>query len=217
MEAPSSIVGVEQASDRRRCFPVAPQAPNVSDQRLVLDRGNTRISFEVRWFGVLPIRGTFGRLHGTLEIEGGVAQARVQIDVDAASVKTGLALRDRHLRRQRFLHSDLYPFISFKSVSTGYDQGHLVVDGVLSLRGIEVNVRSTCPVETRATGGTTVDLCGRFDVSRRQFGIGMPRGLAARNPLFLAISDRIQLNVLINVPARLLAPVLVATPAAASQ
>lgn len=182
---------------------------DANGHHLVLDAANTVITFEVRWFGVIPVRGTFRRLHGTLEFENHeVTSARVRIDVDAASVRTGLGLRDLHLRGPRFLHSDLHPYISFKSTAVRREAGRLVVDGVLSLRGVEVPVHSVCPLDGADGPGTTVELCGQLALSRRQFGIGVARGAAAGDPfyfatapLFLAIADTVRVSVRVALKA----------------
>ncbi|MGQ0648799.1 MAG: YceI family protein [Gemmatimonadaceae bacterium] len=184
----------------------------MTSPHLDLDAGNTRVTFDVRWFGFFPVRGWFRRLHGALEFgEAGISFPRLRVDVDAASVATGLALRDRHLRAPRFLHSDLHPYISFQSRGVRREGGLFVVDGTLSLRGIEAPVRSTCPIDEIGDGQRSLELCGNIVVSRRQFGIGVPRGLGALNPLFPAISDDVHVNVRLTVPAARLLPVLRAT------
>jgi polyisoprenoid-binding protein YceI len=182
---------------------------NATDQSLVLDAGNTRVTFEIRWFRYFPIRGVFMRAHGTLApADGRPAGPELRLDVDASTVKTGLDLRDRHLRSSRFLYADLHPYISFRSNGARRQGGLLVVEGTLSLRGIEAPVRSTCPIDEIRDEGQSVELCGNIVVSRRRFGVGTPRGLAALNPLFLAIADDVHVHVRLTVPAVHLAPAL---------
>ena len=73
-------------------------------ETLTLDPANARVRFSVRWFGVITVRGSFGALRGTVEARNG-SQPDVSIEVDSQSVKTGISLRDRHLRGMRFLDS----------------------------------------------------------------------------------------------------------------
>lgn len=208
-EAPSTIVGVEQAKDRRRCPHLFSRRMNSNERHLLLDSRNTSISFEVPWFGVWTVRGTFGRLHGALELgEERLEQSSVRLDVEAASVDTGIKLRDRHLRGARFLHADLHPFISFKSTAVCQTRGQIAVEGVLSLRGTEVAVRSTCPLDDMGGDTETLRLCGGFSVSRHQCKIGVPNGLAGLNPTFPAIADSVRISVQIRVPAARFRPVL---------
>lgn len=187
---------------------------NSSERHLLLDASNTSITFEVLWFGVWTVRGTFGRLHGVLEFgEERVEQSRARLDVEAASIDTGIALRDRHLRRARFLHADLHPFISFKSTAVTRTRGQLTVEGALSLRGTEVAVHSTCPLDDIGDGAETLRLCGQFSVSRHQCNIGASNGLAGLNPMLSAIADSVRISVQIRVPAARFRPVLQQTEA----
>lgn len=184
-----------------------------TERQLVLDATNTAISFEVRWFGVFPIRGRFTRVHGALALDDeGITHANVRLDVEAASLSTGIALRDRHLRGPRFLFADLHPFISFRSTAVQRENGSVLVDGTLSLRGSEASIRSAWPVDGAAGAASSIDIAGAFSLSRRQFSVGVPRGIAGLNPLLLAIADQVRIDVRLRVPAARLVPVLAAVP-----
>ena len=186
---------------------------STTDKPLVLDAGNMRIDFHVRWFRYFPVHGTFARLHGTLVPANGQGTPELRVDVDAATVRTGLDLRDRHLRSARFLHADLHPYISFRSDSIRREGGMLVVEGTLSLRGVESRVRSTCPINEVGAGGPLVEVCGSIVVSRRRFGVGIPHGLGALNPLFLVIADDVHVDVRMTIPADRLLPLRAAVGA----
>ena len=178
-------------------------------RQLVLDATNTTIAFEVRWFGVYPIRGHFTRVHGALELDDEcITHAHVRLDVEAASLDTGIPLRDRHLRGPRFLFADLHPFISFRSNGVQRHNGSVVVDGTLSLRGREASIQSAWPVDPRGTWSPSIDIAGGFTVSRREFSVGVPQGLAGYNPLLLAIADEVRIDVHMRVPAERIVPVL---------
>jgi polyisoprenoid-binding protein YceI len=180
-----------------------------TERQLVLDATNTTITFEVRWFGVYPIRGRFARVHGVLDLDDScLDRSHVRLDVEAASLDTGIALRDRHLRGPRFLFADLHPFISFRSTGVQRRNGCIVVEGTLSLRGRERAIQSSWPVHADERWPTSVDVAGAFTLSRRAFMVGMPSGLAGYNPLFLAIADEVRIAVTIRVPAGRLVPVL---------
>ena len=64
---------------------------------------NASVSFRVRWFGVVTVSGRFDAITGTLLVGNDEDDLAVTVDVSSASVKTGIALRDRHLRGRRFL------------------------------------------------------------------------------------------------------------------
>lgn len=181
-----------------------------SEQVLRLDATNTRVTFEVRWFGILPVRGRFGVVHGALGLNGdGLTSAQFTLEVDAASVQTGIALRDRHLRAERFLNANLYPVVRFTCDRARFSGDHVLVDGRLSLRGTERGVQCRCHLGGAPAPGTTVTARGTAVVPRRQFGVGVPPGLAAWNPMFRAIGDEVVVSVEVRVPAAILrAPAL---------
>lgn len=171
-------------------------------REIPLDAHNTRVAFRVRWFGIVPVTGHFGALQGVLSLPaGGLDEATVSVDVDPASIDTGIALRDRHLRGPRFLDIRRFPRIGFNSTRIVRQNGAVHVEGTLSLRGVDQFVIARCPVRENPGAGGTLALDGRLQLSRRRFGIGTPRGILAWSPLFGAISDDIQVEVAVIVQA----------------
>jgi polyisoprenoid-binding protein YceI len=176
---------------------------------LRIGAGNTRVSFSVRWFGVIIVRGTFPGLTGRIAIPGeGAEDASVIIEIDPTSVRTGISLRDRHLRGMRFLDSGRHPVIRFVSDHVTRHDGQWDVHGRLLLRGYEREV--SVSVHEGNGGGPSCQLTADFTVPRRPHDIGTASGIRAMNPLLWAIGDDVSLHVEVLVPATML------TPAAAS-
>jgi YceI-like domain len=67
-----------------------------------IDKAHTRVGFAVKHLGVATVRGEFREFDGALEIGEDLADSRAYGHVDAASVDTGLAPRDGHLRTTDF-------------------------------------------------------------------------------------------------------------------
>lgn len=168
---------------------------------LTLDARNARVSFLVRWFGVVPVRGTFRVVRGEVRpdatLPGGL---RLSIAIDASSVTSGIALRDRHLRGPRFLHADLHPWIRFDGHAIRREAGELVVTGALTLRDSTSVTRASCPLDELQRTDDEVALCARFVTSRRQHDVGTAGGLMRYSPLLAAIGDAIEVRVAIDVP-----------------
>ncbi len=188
---------------------------------LRVDANSLQVTFSVRWFGVLRITGRFGRADGQLTVAGEEAgAATVAVAVDASSVTTGLSLRDRHLRAERFLHADLHPWIRFASTMVTREAGELVVQGLLTLRGVSTPVRAACPLDEVQRDGEQVVACARFVVSRSRHVVGVPPGVLRYNPMFLAIADDVHVHVRLRLPAliaeRVGLPVQGARPRAAT-
>ncbi len=161
-----------------------------------------KVDFSVRWFGVVTVRGTLSHGEGTVTLRGDdLSQVDVAAVVSAASVDTGLDLRDRHLRAERFLHADLHPWIRFTSTAFAREGGQLVVQGMLSCRGVTTPVRAACPLDEVQRDGEQASVCARFVVSRSRHGVGVPPGIWRYNPMFLAIADEVRVHVRLRLPA----------------
>jgi polyisoprenoid-binding protein YceI len=171
---------------------------------LNVDRGNARIRFSVRWFGLITVRGSFNGVAGTVEFPNNGGQPEVSIAVESQSVRTGISLRDRHLRGLRFLDSAKHPFIQFSSDRLSRHNGVWDVKGRLRLRGLERDVSLSVRDEAASPGQRR--LTTQFTVPRQPHSIGVAHGIRRLNPLLWAIGDEVTLHVELLVPATMLAP-----------
>jgi polyisoprenoid-binding protein YceI len=184
----------------------------MSDHHAIrLSPANTRVTFAVRWLGVLTVRGRFTEVEGTLSIpDGCVESAEIAIDVLAGSLRTGIALRDRHLRGSRFLDAARFPRIAFRSIRVERPNGILVVTGRLTLRGLERTVYATVPLDYADGAGmqSLVRMCTHIHVPRIPHRIGIATGLRRLSPLLLAIGPTVDVRAEVLVPATQLLPAL---------
>jgi polyisoprenoid-binding protein YceI len=173
---------------------------------LTLTSANTEVWFSVNWFGVLVIRGRFDDLEGVVHVpEGRLERATIAVDVRAASLGTGVALRDRHLRGHRFLDAG-HPRITFRGAGVERVDRGLLLRGKLVLCGVERVMR--LPVHQASAGAApgTIRLSTSFAVTRAGHGIGLATGLRRFNPLLKAIGAVVRVDVSITAPASLLHP-----------
>ena len=104
------------------------------------------VTFKASHLGYSYVLGRFNDFEGTFEYDpANPAAATVDIVIDAASVDTDHAERDKHLRSSDFLEVDKYPEISF-STNAFEEQGeNAVLKGDLTMHGvtqpIEIAVR----------------------------------------------------------------------------
>jgi polyisoprenoid-binding protein YceI len=184
----------------------------MDEHRIVrLDVGNTTVTFEVPWIAGIPVRGRFSAVHGKLEMpDDDIEHAELNVHVVAESVATGIALRDSHLRGARFLDASRWPYITFRSERVSRTNGSLEIEGVLTLRGVERRVTSTCPlnwVEGQGMSGT-LSLCTELVVPHTEHGVAAARGLDRFNPLLAMIGREVHVRTEIAVPATRLLPAL---------
>ncbi|MBK6456341.1 MAG: YceI family protein [Gemmatimonadetes bacterium] len=178
--------------------------------RFTLDARTMRVTFTA-WLGPLRVEGHFGELHGALVLPNtDIERATLEVAVAAASIDTGMPMRDRHLRGPSFLDADRFPHITFSSRRVSRDNGDLLVAGVLALRGETREMVTRCPVHRMDGEGIAgrIAFSGALDVPSHAHGVGIARGLDLLNPIFLAVGKRVQVEARLVVPAMRLLPAL---------
>jgi polyisoprenoid-binding protein YceI len=113
--------------------------------------------------------GKFSRFAGDVTVDpADLTSARVTVNVEATTVDTGIAMRDRHLRSEDFFHVEKFPAITFESLRVEGAGRRLLVVGRLTLRGVTREVR--VPVDVSVTG-KRLEARGQFDVKRTDHGM----------------------------------------------
>jgi polyisoprenoid-binding protein YceI len=81
-----------------------------------IDPAHSGVGFSVRHMVISKVRGRFAKFGGTIRIdEKDLTKSAVDVRVDAASIDTGIADRDTHLRSPDFLDVEKFGAITFKS------------------------------------------------------------------------------------------------------
>src|SRR5258705_12993373 len=80
-----------------------------------LDPAHTRVSFVASHMMVSKVRGGFTSASGSIVIAEDPLDSHVEVSIDAASIDTGVADRDGHLRSPDFLHVERWPALTFRS------------------------------------------------------------------------------------------------------
>ncbi|MFJ4174115.1 YceI family protein [Microbacterium sp. NPDC089696] len=102
----------------------------------VLDPAHSEVTFSVRHMMISKVRGTFGAKSATLVAPENPLDATVEASVDVTSVDTKDEGRDQHLRSADFFDSENFPTMDFVSTGARAENGELLVDGDLTIRGI---------------------------------------------------------------------------------
>jgi polyisoprenoid-binding protein YceI len=135
----------------------------------VLDpaKSTVRLRSKSVW-GLVPVKGTFGTVtgEGTVSPEGNVSGT---VTVDAASVDTGTAKRDQHLRSGDFFAVDTYPNIVFAVDEIRTSGAEATVSGRLTVR--DQTRPLSFPVTPAVHGDGEVWLDAEVPVDRTDFGL----------------------------------------------
>jgi polyisoprenoid-binding protein YceI len=103
-----------------------------------LDTAHSSATFAVRHMMITTVRGSFNIKEGKIVFDpANPSAASVEATLDVASVNTGVADRDNHLRSADFFDAANYPVITFKSTSvkpTGENTAEIT--GNLTIRGV---------------------------------------------------------------------------------
>jgi polyisoprenoid-binding protein YceI len=140
-----------------------------------LDTSHTSLEFSVRHMAISNVRGRLAATSGVVETDGDGTLVAVRAVLDAASIATGEAQRDAHLRSPDFLDAEQHPELSF--VSSEVKQlaaNSFRVSGELGIRGqtkqVVLEVETT-PAINDPWGMRRVAATATGKLSRKEWGL----------------------------------------------
>ena len=100
------------------------------------------INFRIKHLGFSWIVGRFDKFEGTFSFDDkNAAASKVKVEIDAASVNTNHAERDKHLRSPDFLDVAAFPKATFESTSVKVaGDGKATIAGKLTLHGVTKDI-----------------------------------------------------------------------------
>ncbi len=124
-------------------------------------RGPSAVSFTISHLIFSEVEGRFTRFSGSVELPGeSFEEARIEADIDVASIRTGHRDRDEHLVSEEFFFADRFPRIRFVSRTvrrTGEDTYEIVGD--LTIRDVtrEIVLAASSMGRRQTTAGARLD------------------------------------------------------------
>jgi polyisoprenoid-binding protein YceI len=166
-------------------------------ETFVVDKVHSEATFQVRHM-MSKVSGKFDDFSGKIEIDRAKPGASsVEFTIKTASINTGVADRDKHLRTADFFDAEKYPEITFKStkIVPAKTKNVYAVTGDLTIRGVTKHV--TIPVEFNGFGkdpwgNERAGFSLTTTVNRKDYGINWNKALD--NGGFL-LSDDVTINV----------------------
>jgi polyisoprenoid-binding protein YceI len=160
------------------------------------DAAHTTFGFVARHAMVTKVRGTFSEFEGSAHLDfTDPAKSSVTVKIKAASIDTGNADRDAHLRSNDFFDMDEYPEITFQSTAVEAVSGNTDrVTGDLTIRGVTKSItfesELTGPV-IDPWGNTRVGFSGSLTVNRKDWGVSWNMALEAGG---VVVSEKVTLE-----------------------
>jgi polyisoprenoid-binding protein YceI len=144
-----------------------------------IDPMHSIIEFGVKHMMFTTVRGRFKDVKGTIEAgKNDAAGSMVSVEIAAASIDTGVADRDTHLRSADFLDVESFPLITFRSKrvegAAEKEDDKLRVIGDLTIRGKSIEVTLDCVYEGMGKdpwGGTRAGVRATTKLDRRDWGL----------------------------------------------
>ncbi|WP_411075238.1 YceI family protein [Streptomyces sp. cmx-4-7] len=161
-----------------------------------IDPAHSSIGFTVRHAMVTNVRGTFAEHEGTLRLDGtDPGASTASIDVRIASVDTGIADRDGHLRGGDFFDAERFPLMAFRSTRAeqlGGDKyritGDLTIKDVTRPLSIDLEFNGSA---TDVYGNERVGFEGSAEILRSEWGLTWNAALETGGVM---VSDKVRLT-----------------------
>jgi polyisoprenoid-binding protein YceI len=146
-------------------------------KKWVLDPAHSQIQFKVKHMMITTVTGNFSEFEADIETEEeDFMKARVSFKADVASLSTGSADRDAHLKGPDFFDVEKFPEITF--VATKYeavdDDGSYELFGDITVKGVTRNVKLDVEfggVVKDPWGNTKAGFTINGKINRKDFGL----------------------------------------------
>lgn len=160
-----------------------------------IDPAHTRVSFLIDHFVISQVEGRFNDVKGTFTLSEKVSDCKIDVTIPTASLDTGVAKRDEHLKSADFLEVAKYPQMTFKSKKCSGSLDNFKVTGDLTIKDVTKEV-----VLDGKYLGTVVDtwkntrsaVRAKGKISRKAFNILYAEAIEA-GP---AVGDEVTINII---------------------
>jgi polyisoprenoid-binding protein YceI len=147
----------------------------------VIDPAHSIVRAKARHLALSHVEGRFMAFSGQIRIAEPTEASSVEVSIEAASIDTGNAERDAHLRSPDFLEVERFPTLTYRSERVvRHTDERWRVDGSLTIRDItrpvalDVAYLGTGP---DPWGGTRIALTATTQLARKDYEINWTMGL----------------------------------------
>jgi len=140
-----------------------------------LDPTHSELQFKVKHLMITTVTGSIKSFQAELASEGDdFSNATISFSGDIASIDTGNADRDNHLKSGDFFEAEKYPTINFKSTSVEKDGSDYTVKGDLTIKDVTKPVKLNAEfggIATDPWGNTKAGFTLSGKINRTEFGL----------------------------------------------
>ncbi len=188
---------------------LAASAVSAAPLKFDVDAVHSSVEFKIRHL-VAKSSGKFKDFSGSITMDPAKpAEGSVQFTIKAASIDTGNAKRDDHLRSADFFEVEKFPEITFKSSRITAKGGtNYEVAGVLTMHGVSQPI--TLPVQLSGPGpspfvpgASIAGFSATAKISRKDFGVSWNKTLDSGGTI---LSDDVDVTIELEAMAKPDAP-----------
>jgi len=148
-------------------------------QTFEVDLVHSSVGFSIRHI-VSNVKGRFTDFSGTIVYDPKkVENSSVSVTIQAVSIDTDNEKRDNHLKSPDFFEVEKYPQITFQSKKVTKKKNKFMLQGTLSMHGVEKNISIPFQILGIAKGpdGSRAGFEAELTLNRKDFGITWNRTL----------------------------------------
>lgn len=165
-----------------------------------IDAAHTSVEFAVKHMMLTTVRGHFKEVSGTITVDDdNPERSKVEVEIGAASLDTGVGDRDTHLKSADFLDAEKYPKITFRSTgiagSPKKEGDKIKITGDLSIRGKTIAVTLDATYEGQGKdpwGNQKAGASATTEIDRREWGLIWNQALEAGGVL---VANKVRVNL----------------------
>jgi polyisoprenoid-binding protein YceI len=164
-----------------------------------IDPTHTEAGFTVRHAGISKVRGSISVTEGTVVVGEDLASTSVSVTLDPATVSTGDANRDGHLKSADFFEVETFGEWTFVSTEVRAEGSDYVIVGDLTIHGVTKSVELATEFNGTATdpfGNERAGFEATTTFSRKDFGLTWNAALEAGGVL---VSDKVAIALDVSV------------------
>lgn len=164
-----------------------------------LDTAHSSVGFSVKHMVITNTKGNFKDFSGEILFDPkNVTKSSVKVTIQAASIDTDNADRDKHLRSGDFFDAETHPEITFVSKKVEKKGDGYLLTGTLTLRGVSKEVSFpftlTGPVQD-PWGNTRIGAEASLTINRQDYGVSWNKALDTGGVL---VGDNVKIELAVE-------------------
>lgn len=173
--------------------------------RYNIDPIHSKVGFEIPHLVISSVEGTFKTFSGVISVDEKFDKTKLEADVDIASIDTGVADRDKHLKSPDFFDVAKFPKMTFKSTSISGKAESFKLTGDLTLKGKTKKVTFDTVYKgtvADAYGNLKAAFVGTTKINRKDFDLTWGKVVEAGPVVGDEVTIELKIQAAKEVPAK---------------